>query len=71
MVAKNTQGWVYPLMELITQNILSKLKKTWKSTMYFLLKYAKWAHPDRDKKRDDCNKDYNPLFLKVQPMSSY
>ena len=49
MVAKNTQGWVYPLMELITQNILSKLKKTWKSTMYFLLKYAKWAHPDRDK----------------------
>ena len=27
MAAKNTPGWFYPLMELITQNILSKLKK--------------------------------------------
>jgi len=71
MVAKNTQGWVYPLKKLITKNILSKLKKTWKSTIHFLSKYAKWALPDRDKKRDDCNTDYNPLFLKVQPMSSY
>ena len=51
MIAKNTQGWFYPLMESITQNTLPKLKKVWKSTIEFLSKYAKRANPDRDKKR--------------------
>ena len=55
MVAKNTQGWFYPLIELITQNILPKLKKTCKNTINFLSKHAKRSPPYRDKKRDDCN----------------
>lgn len=50
MVAKNTQGWFYPLMESITKNTLSKLKKTWNRTISFLSRYAKRANPDRDKK---------------------
>jgi hypothetical protein len=29
MVAKNTQGWFYQLMESITQGVISTLKKTW------------------------------------------
>ena len=51
MIAKNTQGWFYPLMESITQNTFAKLKKVWKRTIGFLSKYAKRANPDRDKKR--------------------
>ncbi len=62
MVAKNTQGWFYPLMELITQNILSKLKKTWKSTIHFLSKYAKRAHPDRDKKTGRLQYGLKPII---------
>lgn len=50
MVAKNTQCWFYPLMESITKNTLSKLKKTWNRTISFLSRYAKRANPDRDKK---------------------
>ena len=50
MVAKNTQGWFYPLMESITQNRLPSLKKTWKRTIDFLSKYARRAHPNRDKR---------------------
>jgi hypothetical protein len=61
MVAKNTQGWFYPLMELITQNMLSKLKKKWKSTINFLSKYAKRAHPDRDKKTGRLQYGLNPI----------
>ena len=61
MVAKNTQGWFYPLMELITQNMLSKLKKTWKRTIHFLSKYAKRAHPDRDKKTGRLQYGLNPI----------
>lgn len=61
MVAKNTQGWFYPLMELITQNMLSKLKSTWKRTIHFLSKYAKRAHPDRDKKTGRLQYGLNPI----------
>ena len=64
MVAKNTQGWVYPLKKLITKNILSKLKKTWKSTIHFLSKYAKWALPDRDKNGTIAIRITTHYFLK-------
>lgn len=49
MVAKNTHGWFYQLMESITHSALSKLKRTWRRTINFLSKYAKRANPDRDK----------------------
>ena len=50
MVAKNTHGWFYQLMESITHSALSKLKQTWRKTLHFLSRYAQRAHPDRDKK---------------------
>jgi hypothetical protein len=61
MVAKNTQGWFYPLMESITQNMLSKLKKTWEKTVSFLSRYAKRAHPNRDEKTGRLQYGLSPI----------
>ncbi|PAJ75776.1 IS4 family transposase [Pseudoalteromonas sp. NBT06-2] len=47
MVAKNTQGWFYQLMESITQGVISTLKRTWQKTINFLSKYAQRANPKR------------------------
>ena len=62
MVAKNTQGWFYPLMESITQNALSQLEKTWRRTIRFLSKYAKRAAPDRDKKTGRLQYGLTPIM---------
>jgi len=50
MVAKNTQGWFYKLMESIIHYDLADLKQTWCWAMDYLSRYAKRAHPDRDRK---------------------
>ena len=62
MAAKNTQGWFYPLMESITQNMLSQLKQTWRSTISFLSKYARRADPERDKKTGRLQYGLNPII---------
>lgn len=36
MVAKNTQGWFYQLMESITQGVMSTLKKVAKNYQFFV-----------------------------------
>ncbi|MBH0059481.1 IS4 family transposase, partial [Pseudoalteromonas sp. SWXJZ94C] len=51
MVAKNTQGWFYQLMESITQGVISTLNKAWQKTISFLSKYARRANPKRDKEK--------------------
>jgi hypothetical protein len=61
MVAKNTQGWFYPFMESITQNMLSKLKKTWEKTVSFLSRYARRAHPNRDEKTGRLQYGLSPI----------
>ena len=50
MVAKNTQGWFYPLMESILHGTTPELKQTWNWAIDYLSRYAKRAHPDRDRK---------------------
>lgn len=50
MVAKNTQGWFYKLMESIIHYDHKELKQVWQWAIYYLSKYAKRAHPDRDRK---------------------
>lgn len=50
MVAKNTQGWFYQLMNALTKQSYSLITKAWSITLNFLSKYAKRANPDRDKK---------------------
>ena len=50
MVAKNTQSWFYPLMESILHDAYSELKETWNWAVNYLSRYAKRAHPDRDRK---------------------
>ena len=64
MVAKNTQGYFYQLMELIMQNILSKLKKTCKNTINFLSKYAKRSPPTEIKNEAIAIRIKNHYFLK-------
>ena len=51
MVAKNTQGWFYQLMESITQGVISTLKNTWQKAINFLSKYVQSANPIRDKEK--------------------
>lgn len=70
MIAKNAQGWFYPLMESIVNKRLSTLRKVWTSTIEFLSKYAKRATPDKDKKEVGCNMVCTRLPLNVQPMDS-
>jgi len=62
MVAKNTHGWFYQLMESITLSALSKLKQTWRRTIDFLSKYAKRANPDRDKETGRLQSGLNPVI---------
>ena len=50
MVAKNTQSWFYPLMESILHDAYSELTQTWNWAVNYLSRYAKRAHPDRDRK---------------------
>jgi hypothetical protein len=50
MVAKNTQGWFYKLMESILHYDHMELKQTWHWAVDYLATYAKQAHPDRDRK---------------------
>ncbi len=50
MVAKNTQSWFYPLMESILHGTAPELKQTWNWAIDYLSRYAKRAHPDRDRK---------------------
>lgn len=61
MVAKNTQGWFYQLMESITQGVLSTLKKMWQKTINFLSKYAQRANPARDKDKGRLKCGLNPI----------
>lgn len=49
MVAKNTQSWFYPLMESILHGTMPKLKQAWNWAIDYLSRYAKRAHPDRDR----------------------
>lgn len=50
MVAKNTQGWFYPLMEAIVHDVRSELKRTWFWAIDYLARYAKRAHPARERR---------------------
>ncbi len=47
MVAKNTQGWFYQLMESITQGVISTLKNTWQKAINFFLKICSKSEPDQ------------------------
>lgn len=40
----------YPLMESILHDAYSELKETWNWAVNYLSRYAKRAHPDRDRK---------------------
>lgn len=62
MVAKNTQGWFYQLMESITQGVISTLNKTWQKTISFLSKYARRANPTRDKEKGRLKYGLNPII---------
>lgn len=50
MVAKNTQSWFYQFMESITHDSNSQIRPVWYWVIDYLSKYAKRAHPDRDRK---------------------
>ncbi|TYK64866.1 IS4 family transposase [Colwellia echini] len=62
MVAKNTQGWFYQLMESITQGVISTLKKIWQKTINFLSKYAQRANPTRDKEKGRLECGLDPII---------
>ena len=62
MVAKNTQGWFYQLMESITQGVISTLKKAWQKAINFLSKYAQRANPTRDKERGRLQCGLHPII---------
>lgn len=62
MVAKNTQGWFYQLMESITQGVISTLKTTWQKAIDFLSKYAQRANPKRDKEKGRLQCGLNPII---------
>jgi len=62
MVAKNTQGWFYQLMESITQSVISTLKRTWQKTINFLSKYAQRANPTRDKEEGRLKCGLDPII---------
>ncbi|MFT6920537.1 MAG: hypothetical protein ACJA2G_003189 [Cognaticolwellia sp.] len=62
MVAKNTQGWFYQLMEAITQRVISTLKKTWQKTINFLSKYAQRAYQTRDKEKGRLKRGLHPII---------
>jgi len=62
MVAKNTQGWFYQLMEAIVLNTLSNLKRTWRRTIKFLSKYAQRANPDKDRKAGRLRCGLSPII---------
>jgi hypothetical protein len=62
MVAKNTQGWFYQLMESITQGVISTLNKTWQKTINFLSKYAQRANPTRDKEKGRLKCGLDPII---------
>ena len=49
MVAKNTQGWFYPLMESILQQMPHDIKTTWYWAVEHLSRYAKRASPLKDR----------------------
>lgn len=50
MVAKNTQGWFYPLMESITLDLRSEMAYLWDKTVRYLSHYAQRASHSRDRK---------------------
>ena len=62
MVAKNTQGWFYQLMESITQGVISTLKKNWHTTINFLSRYAQRANPTRDKEKGRLKCGLSPII---------
>jgi hypothetical protein len=62
MVAKNTQGWFYQLMESITQGVILTLKKTWEKTIDFLSKYAQRANLTRDRGKGRLKCGLNPII---------
>lgn len=50
MVAKNTQGWFYPLMESITLHLRSEMDYLWDKTVRYLSRYAQRASHSKDRK---------------------
>ena len=50
MVAKNTQGWFYPLMESITLHLRSEMDYLWDKTVIYLSTYAQRASHSKDRK---------------------
>ena len=46
MVAKNTQGWFYQLMESITQGVISTLKKNMAKSYRFFIKIRSKSKPE-------------------------
>ena len=62
MVAKNTQGWFYKLMGAITHYDVDELKQVWNWAVDYLSRYAKRAHPDRDRKTGRLQCGLNPVI---------
>jgi hypothetical protein len=62
MVAKNTQGWFYKLMGSITHYDVDELKQVWNWAVDYLSRYAKRAHPDRDRKTGRLQCGLNPVI---------
>ena len=50
MVAKNTQGWFYPLMEVITLHVYSEMRHIWSRIIKYLSQYAWRASQLKDRK---------------------
>ena len=62
MVAKNTQGWFYGLMESIIHYDLQELTQAWNWAIDYLSRYAIRAHPDRDRKTGRLALGLNPFI---------
>ena len=62
LVAKNTQGWFYKLMESIIHFDQIELKQTWHWAIDYLARYAKRAHPDRDRKTGRLAPSLTPII---------
>ena len=62
MVAKNTQGWFYKLMESIIHFDQSTLIQTWNWAVDYLARYAKRAHPDRDRESGRLAPGLTPII---------
>jgi IS4 transposase len=61
MVAKNTQGWFYPLMEAITLHVYSEMRYIWSRTIKYLSQYARRASQFKDRQTGRLQYGVEPI----------